>query len=252
MMSFHKFVFIAGLHRSGTTFLARLLRNHDEISGFENTDVPKDEGQHLQNVYPPAKLLGGPGLFGFHKNAYLNESSELITTQNKEALFRQWSKYWDLTKPFLLEKSPPNILKTRFLQEVFPNSFFIFITRHPIAVSMATNAFTGRSIELDKQIDHWLICHEKFQDDLPYLRNVIMFKYEDFVENTQKYLDKISDFLKCRPIILSIKVKPNSNQKYIEKWNQLPQSERDMLINKYEKRISKFGYSFKEFNNQST
>jgi len=33
----HQFVFLAGLHRSGTTLLARLLAAHSEISGFSET-----------------------------------------------------------------------------------------------------------------------------------------------------------------------------------------------------------------------
>ena len=61
----HRFVFLAGLHRSGTTLLARLLAAHPEVSGFSGTGVPADEGQHLQTVYPAAKVYGGPGRFGF-------------------------------------------------------------------------------------------------------------------------------------------------------------------------------------------
>jgi len=49
-----QYVFIAGLHRSGTSVLARCLREHPQISGFRNTGVPEDEGQHLQDVYPAA------------------------------------------------------------------------------------------------------------------------------------------------------------------------------------------------------
>jgi hypothetical protein len=36
-MDGHRFVFLAGLHRSGTTLLARLLAAHPEISGFSDT-----------------------------------------------------------------------------------------------------------------------------------------------------------------------------------------------------------------------
>ena len=59
-MEDHRFVFLAGLHRSGTTLLARLLAAHPEISGFSETGVPADEGQHLQGVYPAAREYGGP------------------------------------------------------------------------------------------------------------------------------------------------------------------------------------------------
>jgi len=66
----HRFVFLAGLHRSGTTLLARLLAAHPEVSGFSDTGVPADEGQLLQTVYPAAKVWGGPGRFGFAPDAF--------------------------------------------------------------------------------------------------------------------------------------------------------------------------------------
>ncbi|MEI2612689.1 MAG: hypothetical protein V9G20_28950 [Candidatus Promineifilaceae bacterium] len=60
-MDNHQFIFIGGLHRSGTSILFKTLRDHPQISGFYNTQVPEDEGQHLQTVIPPAKAFGGPG-----------------------------------------------------------------------------------------------------------------------------------------------------------------------------------------------
>jgi hypothetical protein len=246
-MESHKFIFIAGVHRSGTTILSRLLREQPEISGFEKTGSPMNEGQHLQNVYPPAKRYGGPGLFAFNENAYLDETSEIITEENKKKLFEQWSKHWDITKPFLLEKSPPNIIRTRFLQEMFPNSYFIIIKRHPIAVAMATNAFASRYIEIDNLIEHWVLCHEKLEKDLPYLKNVFLFKYEDFVSDTSDIFNQMTEFLGCSPIQTTLNIKSDKNEKYIQKWDQLPDNEKSYLKNKYEDKIKAFGYSFDEF-----
>jgi len=112
----HQFVFLAGLHRSGTTLLARLLAAHPEMSGFSGTGVPADEGQHLQSVYPAAKKYGGPGRFGFAPESHLTEGSPLVSEASARKLFEEWSAHWDLSRPLLLEKSPPNLLKTRFLQ----------------------------------------------------------------------------------------------------------------------------------------
>src|ERR1700750_2972722 len=76
-MEGHPFVFLAGLHRSGTTLLARLLAAHPEISGFSGTDAPADEGQHLQSVYPAAKEYGGAGRVGPAAEADLTETQPL-------------------------------------------------------------------------------------------------------------------------------------------------------------------------------
>ena len=124
-----KYLFIIGLHRSGTTLLSKAIAANKICSGFQDTGVPMDEGQFLQSVYPVAKKFGGPGLFGFHKDSHLTENSPLLTQFNKNLLKIEWEKFWDLSKELLVEKSPPNILKTRFLQEIFPNSYFLLITK---------------------------------------------------------------------------------------------------------------------------
>jgi len=112
-----KNVFICGLHKSGTSIIHDILRQHSEISGFENTNVPKDEGQHLQSVFSTALPYGGPGKFALSPKAHLDEKSSLITAENKKKLFDEWSKFWDLGKTVLVEKSPINLVRTRFLQE---------------------------------------------------------------------------------------------------------------------------------------
>ncbi len=114
---------------------------------------------------------------------HLTENSPLLTAENQEKIFQEWSRYWDMTKPLLLEKSPPNILKTRFLQELFPNSYFITITRHPIAASYATMGWGKR--DLKSLLEHWITCHNIFQQDKEYLENLFVLKYEDFVEDPE-------------------------------------------------------------------
>jgi len=134
----NRHLFLCGLHRSGTSVLHRCLREHPSISGFENTGVPQDEGQHLQTVFRPAHALGGPGRFGLDPRAHLTEASELVTAANRERIAAEWGRHWDASCSYLMEKSPPNLLRTRFLQAIFPESSFITITRHPIATAFAT------------------------------------------------------------------------------------------------------------------
>ena len=51
-----KIILVCGLHRSGTSLLFQILRDHPDISGFRNTGVNQDEGQHLQSVYLPVAI----------------------------------------------------------------------------------------------------------------------------------------------------------------------------------------------------
>src|SRR5215471_12727668 len=194
----HRFVFLAGLHRSGTTLLARLLAAHPEISGFSDTGAPADEGQHLQSVYPSDHLHGRAGRFGFAPEMHLTESSPLVSEQNAGALFEEWSPHWDLSRPLLLEKSPPNLLKTRFLQALYPDSSFVVIVRHPIPVSIPTAKWRGTR-RYGRLFEHWLRCHALFEADREHLERVYVLHYEQLVSDPATVLRAIFEFLALEP-----------------------------------------------------
>jgi hypothetical protein len=241
----YNFIFLCGLHRSGTSPLFRTLREHPEISGFRNTGVPEDEGQHLQTVFPAANVYGGPGRFGFSPEAHLTEKSDLITSENRHRLFEEWSKYWDLAKPWLLEKSPPNLIRTRFLQAVFPNSYFIIIVRHPVAVSLATWKWARSSLDL--LMKHWLHCHRLFEQDRPHLRNVLVVRYEDLIQASEPTLAQIYRFLGLTPHC-STPLNPAGNERYFSVWKKLSDETNARgvfrhIAGKYEQEVRLYGYS---------
>ena len=243
----HHFIFVNGLHRSGTSILFKLIKAQKNISGFSNTGVIEDEGQHLQSVYSPANDYGGPGKFGFQKQAYLDEKSNLITEENRLKLFMQWSVYWDLDNFTLTEKSPPNIIRTRFLQAMYPNSSFLTITRHPVAVSFATQKWSRNSLE--RLIKHWIICHEAYRRDQELLKSKLLIKYEDFCGDPLSTIDKISMLIDTE-IIISDKIETiqNMNAKYFKMWEDYKKGIftgliARRIIKKYETKLNEFGYS---------
>ena len=246
-MEGHQFVFLAGLHRSGTTLLARLLAAHPEISGFSGTGVPADEGQHLQSVYPAAKEYGGPGRFGFAPESHLTEDSPLVSEESARKLFEEWSPHWDLSRPLLLEKSPPNLLKTRFLQALFPGSAFVVIVRHPIPVSIPTAKWRGTR-RYDRLFEHWLRCHALFEADREHLRRVHVLQYEQLVSDPVAELRTIFEFLELEPIAPSEPVDKRANEKYFQRWRELKRDPRmraylDLVSLWYERRVRRYGYS---------
>lgn len=241
-----KFIFISGLHRSGTSLLYKILKEQDEISGLSKTNELEDEGQHVQTVYKPAYEFGGVGKFGFDINARLNENSKLINEINRKKLFNEWSRFWDLEKNILLEKSPPNIIRTRFLQKMFPNSYFINITRHPIATSIASKKWSKTS--LDELISHWIKCHEIFNEDKKMIRNIINIKYEDLINNNEEILAQLSKFLKLNIKIPKIEIRKGINDKYFKIWIKKSKSiftkyRISKIIKKHNSDIEKFDYS---------
>jgi hypothetical protein len=246
-MEGQQLVFLAGLHRSGTTLLARLLAAHPEISGFSGTGVPADEGQHLQHVYPAAAAYGGPGRFGFAPESHVTEASPLASEESARAILEQWSPHWDLGRPVLLEKSPPNLLKTRFLQALFPGSAFVVIVRHPIPVSIPTAKWRGTR-RYDRLLAHWLRCHALFEADRERLGRVHVLTYEQLVRDPAGVLDGIFEFLGLEPIPPGEPVKAGANERYFRQWKELKRDPRmraylDLVSLRYERRVRRYGYS---------
>jgi len=239
-----RFVFLAGLHRSGTSLLHQIIRDHPLVSGFRDTGVPQDEGQHLQTVYPPAKEFGGPGKFAFHAGARMTEAHPLATPQAGETIFAQWRRHFDLAKEILVEKSPPNIIRTRFLQEAFPGSLFIAILRHPLAVSYATMKWSGTS--LPSLLDHSFRAYEIFAEDMLRLNSVYVLRYEDFVLHPGEEISKLYRFIGIPAVEFAQEVLTDVNGKYFQNWKDdwaAMESEWKPAMPEWERRASRFGYS---------
>src|SRR6266568_7448631 len=194
----YKYVFVCGLQRSGTSVLGRNVARLENCTGFKNTGESEDEGQFLQDVYPVDAEYGGMRRFGFDPRAHRTETSALLTRENVAKLRASWHAYWDNSKTIFVEKTPANLLMTRFLQAAFPNSYFIAIRRHPLPVSMAIRKWKGCLTPLYRTFEHWLHCHKLFEQDKKYLNHVYELTYEDYVENPGKYHQEIAAFIGTR------------------------------------------------------
>lgn len=256
-ISGHRYIFVCGLHRSGTSVLARSLRDHPEVSGFQGTPSPEDEGMHLQTVYRPSGYYGGAGAFGFDPAAHLTEDSPLVTVANRQRLFSEWSLYWDLNKRYLLEKSPANIIRTRFLQAMFPNSYFIVLMRHPVAVSFATQKWYRRYRVnwrgFARILEHWLVCHEMFRADQACLGKSFVLKYEEFVTEPSRWVNEIYGFLGLSDHAISEKIISGVNNRYFAQWQKKRSGFFSGIMNRriverYEERVRAFGYSLTDLN----
>jgi hypothetical protein len=260
-MDQHCFVFIGGMPRSGTSALYQLIGSHPDISRLTNTNVIEDEGQWLQDVYPTGPELGGPGRLGLNPLAHLTEDSPLLASA-RERLLKAWMPYWDMSKPMLCEKSPPNITRSRFLQTVFPESCFIFLSRHPVAYSLAIRKWDYR-IAVSTTIRNWLACYRILEGDRPHLRRCLMLRYDDLVRDTAAWARKIEEFIGVGPGIDLAHFRPGHNERYFRSWQAsdfrdgpdplrnkmkrwLGETEIRYVQWRYERDINAFGYSFRE------
>jgi hypothetical protein len=267
-----KYVFVCGLARSGTSLLGRNIARLEDCTGFKNTDVFEDEGQFLQDVYATASAYGGSSRCGFDPRAHRTETSSLLTPEKVARLRASWHAHWDNSKTIFVEKTPENLLMTRFLQAAFPNSYFVVIRRHPVPVSIAGQRWKVNVTSLYRMFEHWLHCHELFEEDRKYLKHVYELRYEDYVENPGRYHEEIAAFLGTRvpeppkedkffvvaqwrnPTGLRVPERSMEetsgahNQKYFDRWcnllrNSFFKSYYRYIVRKYETRFAKYGYS---------
>jgi hypothetical protein len=248
----HKLVFVGGLHRSGTTPLARVLAEHPQVSGFAGTTATEDEGQHLQDVYPAARAYGGAGRFALDPRAHLTEASPLATGANAARLFDQWRPHWDTSRQVLVEKSPPNLVMTRFLQALYPQAYFVVIVRHPVVVALSTEKWLhGRSLRTP--MANWFAAHDAFCADAPWLRRLHVVKYESLVADPQAGLDAIGSFLGLDGPVPAGSWQAGRSGAYEDSWRQLAADRRPWkrmlrasLVRTYTERALAYGYDVED------
>lgn len=238
-------VFICGLHRSGTGLIQNIIASSTDVSALSNTNVPEDEGQHLQNVYSTAKDHGGPGQFALDHMAYMNEKHSAVTEENAQLLMNSWSPYWSSDARIYLEKSPINTVRSRFLQALFPNAKFISIWRHPLAVAEATKKWTDQSIS--HLIQHCITARHIFDKDKDGLQAQLQLSYEELTDDTEHCMAKINDFLSLDLQLESIS---NTNIDYFKDWKK-PKAmwrlrEFNDLVSTYEDQLLDLGYSLND------
>lgn len=245
--------------------LYRYLGEHPQVSALSGTPRPANEGQHNQTVYPADTYHSKAGRFAFRPEARFTEASPLVTEENRRKLFEEWSRYWDTSCPYLLEKSPPNLIRMRFLQALFPNSYFVALLRHPIPNTLATLKWDPQTPP-HRILAHWLRAHELFAKDVPHVRRLHVLRYEELVGDPDRELGRIFSFLglddpapgRERGEGVNVDnfqsdrtLRTGVNRKYLEAWRARrgPAIRRvyyEALERWYEPRVRAFGYSLRD------
>lgn len=187
-----KWVFIIGCYNSGTELLTHLLDEHPEISALP------DEGQFLTDQLACDYEIGLPRMWTLREDVFrLTESDR---GPDPARLKREWMIRLDRSCSVFLEKSPPNMARTRWLQEHFHNAHFIALVRNGYAVTEGIR----RKAEPHHLPGNWPIalcarqwrrCHEVLIQDAVHLDRLHWLFYEDLTEDTEAAIGQILKFL---------------------------------------------------------
>lgn len=187
-----KWVFIVGCYNSGTTLLSELMGRHPDMSALPT------EGHFITDQFQKDYDLGIPRMWVDREDIFcLNENDE---GPDVVRIKKEWGMRLDLSKPVLVEKSPPNAARTRWFQKHFENAHFIGIVRNGYAVAEGiSRKGDPKSIKdgwpMDKSAWQWARSNEVMLDDAKHLNNFHLLRYEDLASSPQQELDKIASFL---------------------------------------------------------
>ena len=167
------FIFILCPPYTGSTLLVKLLNSSTNLS--LNNYKGTCEGQKLEE-------LG---------NMYSNGGRwDPDFDPNWEKIKLVWMDKWDLSKKYLLEKSPPNLIRAESISHHFSGVKFILLIRDPFALCDSLLERNKFSIEqcskmVMKFFRHQYSNYSKYADAL-------LIRYEDLTMNTDLTLDRIT------------------------------------------------------------
>lgn len=182
-----RWAFIVGCTNSGTTLL------HDVLAQHPATGAMPVDGHFLQTQLPTPWGHGLERVWGTRPDTF-RMTEEDAGEKRARRLQRQWAaRYDDPHRPILLEKTPPNALRMRWLERHFTDAHFVGIIRHPFAVVEGIHRKSGWPIELGAR--QWRMTNEAMLEDADRLRRWMMVRYEDLTARTDQVVDEVAAFI---------------------------------------------------------
>jgi hypothetical protein len=178
-MDEHQYLFILCSHSSGSTALWRLLQTSAQVSALPV------EGQFIESVGP------------LMRKTPWNPQEPLPWP----AIKAEWEKVWDMSRPILLEKSPPHLIRAQAIEQAFPNAHFIVMVRNPYAYCEGTKrrGRTGLGYKRDAsyaQIAAGWIRENQFQmENLQHLQRAVCLTYEELADQPAAAAEKVLAFM---------------------------------------------------------
>lgn len=173
----HKYLFVLSPPYCGSTLFNEVISSSNAVS--VNNPYGTREGQTLPTV---RRVMFD------HKKRW-DKKLDFDWNSIKE----EWHKYWDLRKPILLEKSPPNIIRAKSIEKAFKNSFFIIFYRNPYA---QCESLIRRSDKTGYDAAHFAInCLIAQKENILFLKRKTQLSYETLTSSPDSVPQLLSNFI---------------------------------------------------------
>ena len=168
----HKYLFILCPPSSGSTLLWQILRTSPHVG------VLPAEGQALAK-----------GIL-FNEQRW-NPEMPVQWAKVKD----KWEAAWDLTKPVLLEKSPPHLVRAGQLDENFPGSYFLIMVRNPYAFCEGIKRRWRKELSYADIARLWIDWAGWQASNRNRLRNALTFTYEELTSDPWGQCRRLIEFV---------------------------------------------------------
>lgn len=197
-----KYIFIISQPRSGSSLLQQIINSNEKVySDIENwillsllTETNTGLSEEGYSTFKKSKNINTFIESNNLKNDYYSAVRKFITDLHSHNLNKGHE--------YILEKTPRYYHIVNELYSCFPNSKFIFLVRHPLAVlaSIINYNFNGKwyNIFSSDRLHDLITCVENINNNNNN-RFAIKVKYEDLVNKPKSTLQKIFKFLNLTP-----------------------------------------------------
>ena len=235
----NKYAFVLCPPYCGSTLLTQILSSSNNVS--INNSIGTSEGQTLPEVRDHL----------FVENRW-DEDLEIDWPFVKKV----WERYWDLKKPVLLEKSPPNIIRVRQILQHFEPAYFFAMWRNPYAHCESQIRRNGNNPR--EAAGFAIRCLDIQRRNIEHFDNLLPISYEQltnqpalFVQRANRFLPELGNLrIQGRFEIHNISGQKKDisdlNQEKIELLNSQERREMNLVFSQHRDIFDYFGYRLLE------
>lgn len=238
--SSHQYLFILSPPYCGSTLLTEIIDSSDSSS--INNPIGTCEGHRLPEV--KSEMFDHPQRW--------NPDRRMNWNKIKQA----WHRYWDPTKPVLVDKSPPNIMRATRIEKFFNPSHFIIFTRNPYA---QVESLMSRKKMLPRDAAEFaLTCLSHQKENIEQLDAPLILTYEALTNEPKKTLHAIIEHipelddihlpraLKTHNSVAKANQVSNQNEIKIQRLDRATLEKINSVFSKKRRLLNFFGYRIRD------